>query len=375
MGIQPVEIRVIEADAQETRRGYLGIVIRYREESEVIPVVQGTTGLEYDLTSMIRRLVRTRTPTLGVTQMRGELRLAEDLGRLEQLLSQNYALRPIEGERLTEIDSEVDALLVVGNREAYAPEEQQVIDQFLMQGKGAAFLLDLAAIDLQTFAPTRLDHGFTAMLSTYGIDVGDRLVADVESASLNVRQQRGFMVIQVPVRYPFMPQMRFLEGDSALTRGLSDAMLPFTTALHVRQVDGVEIDVLASSSRESWLEAPEPQALHPSRDWGAARIEATGPYDLIAHASGTLPSHFASGSGGAVSREDGLVSHSLDEARVVVAGGASIARDAFLTPGNAALLQNLVDCCCSTRGCSRCARAASPAFPSIRISRTRGATR
>ena len=39
LGVQPVEIRVIESDAQQTRRGYLGIVIRYREEIEVIPVV------------------------------------------------------------------------------------------------------------------------------------------------------------------------------------------------------------------------------------------------------------------------------------------------------------------------------------------------
>jgi gliding-associated putative ABC transporter substrate-binding component GldG len=344
LGIQPVEIRVIEADAQQTRRGYLGIVIRYREETEVIPVVQSTSGIEYDLTSMIRRLVRTKIPVVGVPQIHGEANAQEELTRMGQLLARNYELRPISGERLDSIDDDVDALLIIGNQQPYDPQEQELLDQFLMQGKSAAFLLDLVSVDLQQFTPTPVEHGFGPMLASYGVDIGDQLVADIECASLSVAERRGYMMVQTPVKYPFIPQLRFPDEDSPLTRGLAETLLPFAAPLVLREVDGVEWTALASSSEDSWLEAPSPQALSPRRDWGAAPIEATGPYDLVAVGQGSLPSHFAGGSAeGGESTEDGLLSRSLEEVRVVVAGSSHIARDAFLGPGNAALIQNLVD--------------------------------
>lgn len=344
LGIQAVEIRVIEADAQQTRRAYLGIAIRYREETLVIPVVQSTSGIEYELTSMIRRLVRTKVPVVAIPQMHGEAVASEELTRLGQLLERNYELRPLSGDSLESIDDDVDALLIVGNQQPYSAAEQQRIDQFLMQGRSAAFLLDLVSVDLERFTPTPVDHGFGPLLASYGVDVGDKLVADVECASLNVTERRGFMMVSTPLKYPFFPQLRSPDQDSPLTRGLRDTVLPFVSPLHLRNGDGVEWSSLVSSSHDSWVEAPDPQALDPRRDWRAARVEATGPYDLIALGKGSLPSHFAGGSGeGGESTEEGLLSRSLGDVRIVVAGSSSIARDPFLGPGNAALIQNLID--------------------------------
>ena len=344
IGIEPVEIRVIEADAQQTRLGYLGIVIRYREDSEVIPVVQGSMGLEYDLTSMIRRLVRTRVPVVGVTQIRGEAPAQQELTRLGQLLSRNYEVRPLTGASLESIDDDVDALMIVGNREPYTQAEQLVIDQFLMQGRSAAFLLDLVSVDLERFVPSPVDHGFSPMLASYGVELGSMLVADVECASLNVQEQRGFMLVSRPIKYPFIPQLRFPDVDSPLTRGLSDTMLPFAMPLHPREPDGVRWSTIAASSERSWLETPTTGALNPRRDWGATPVDPTGPYELIGRLQGSLPSHFASDGGAAgESSEDGLLTRSVSEVRLVVAGSSNIVRDAFLAPGNAALIENLVD--------------------------------
>jgi len=65
-GIQPVEIRVIEDDQMQTKRAYMGIVIKHQEKKEVIPVVQDIRTLEYDLTTLVRKLTRPKTPVLGV---------------------------------------------------------------------------------------------------------------------------------------------------------------------------------------------------------------------------------------------------------------------------------------------------------------------
>jgi gliding-associated putative ABC transporter substrate-binding component GldG len=337
VGIQPVEIRVIEDDAAQTKRAYMGIVIRYQEETEVIPVVQDTSSIEYDLTTIIRKLVRTKVPVLGVLQGRGEPKLDEDLGRLNMLLAQNYEVRPFELKGKTEIDADIDALLVVGNTEPYSQEEQKAIDQFLKEGKSAAFLLDLINMDFETFQPTQVNHGFDDMMATYGIEMGNEMVADVECASLTVSERRGFMVVQRPVQYPFVPQARFMNPDSMLTRGLVEIALPFALPIYTKEVPGVEIEVLLKSSPKSWLEGMDPQKMDPRRNWGETEISVTGPYELMATAKGRFPSHFG------LKETVEEASKEPGESRLFVVGTSGIVKDQFLNNSNAAMVLNIVD--------------------------------
>ena len=59
LGIQPVQINVWENDRRETRLIYLALALSYQGRTEAIPVVQNTTGLEYDLTKKIKKLIDT----------------------------------------------------------------------------------------------------------------------------------------------------------------------------------------------------------------------------------------------------------------------------------------------------------------------------
>ena len=45
LGIQPVQLQVIENDKMEVKRVHMGLAILYQDEVEVIPVIQSTTGL------------------------------------------------------------------------------------------------------------------------------------------------------------------------------------------------------------------------------------------------------------------------------------------------------------------------------------------
>ena len=66
LGIQPVEVRVNEGDSFEVKRVYMGISLRYGDQREAIPVVADTRRLEYDLTTLIRKITRTRVPKVGL---------------------------------------------------------------------------------------------------------------------------------------------------------------------------------------------------------------------------------------------------------------------------------------------------------------------
>lgn len=330
MGIQPVEVRVFEADQQQTKRAYMGIAVRYGEEKESIPVVQDMTTLEYDLTTIIRRLVRTKQPVIGVVQGHGEPSVEQDLERFTEMLKPNYEVKAVN--LTAQVPDDVDALLVVGPTQPYSPDELKAIDAYLMKGKSAAFFLDRNTVDFRSFAPTPNGQNLDELISTYGIELGQQVVGDVECASLNVQEKRGFMTISMPLKYPFIPMPKTLEGNSAMTKGIGDITLPFPVPVYPKSaLEGVEIQALARSSPKSWLEDPTPENLNPRRDWGAADIGFTGPYTLIAQARGTLPSF---------SQEGGK---SSAEARVIVAGTGSLLNEQVMGPQNAALLLNMID--------------------------------
>lgn len=341
-GIQPVEIRVIEEDQQQTKRAYMALVLKHQEKKEVIPLVQNVSSLEYDLTTLVRKMTRPKTPVIGVLQGHEEPKLEEKYRYLQTMLSQMYELRPVTLSGKEKFDEGLDALFVMGPKTALAPNELKAIDQFLMEGKAAAFFVDSVHVDLRTFQPSEANAGLSAMLSSYGVTVGEKLVADVKSGNVTVSERRGFMVINQPVPYPFLPVVPRLEGDSVITSGLGDVIFPFVNALEVKQVEGTTATVLARSTQKSWLENKPPN-LSPQRDWRSETITPTGPYPLMAQVSGTLKSHFAaeasqSGSGSP------LLAQSKGEARVIVVGTSALFQDDFMqNRGNQVLALNIAD--------------------------------
>lgn len=340
-GVQPVEIRVIEDDQQQTRRAYMGIVIKHQEKKEVIPVVQTVQGLEYDLTSLIRKMTRPRMPVIGVLQGHQEPALREKLQFLTSALSQTYEVRPVELGQAERFDVALDALLIIGPKTALSPAEVKAVDQFLMEGKSVAMFLDSLQVDLQRFNPTEATHGLGELLSAYGVTVGDRLVADVTSANINISEQRGYMLVQMPVPYPFLPVVKRLEGDSPISKGLGEVLFPFANEVSVTPADGVQATVLARSSNKSWLEN-KPANVDPRRDWRSESPTLTGPHGLMVQLSGKLKSKYAAES---TSGATPLLTESKGEARLIVVGTSAILQDEFVgqSRGNQALLLNVAD--------------------------------
>ncbi len=339
-GIQPVEIRVIEEDQQQTKRAYMGLVIRYGEKKEVVPVVQGVAGLEYDLTSLIRKMTRAKTPVIALLQGHDEVNPQEKLRHFASVLSQTYELKPVQLDGKDRFEADVDGVFVMGPKKALAPNELKALDQFLMEGKPVAFMLDSVTVDLKTFESTPAQHGLSAMLATYGVTVGDKLIADVSSANVNLQEQRGYMVISSPAPYPFIPVVKRLEAGSPISKDLGDITFPFATEVKV-SAGG---QVLAQSSQKSWLETNSPPNVDPRRDWRSETITPTGPYPLMVQLSGKLKSHFAGDAASSIPGAAAMLAESKTESRLVVIGTAALFTDDFMNNrGNNALLLNVAD--------------------------------
>lgn len=333
LGIPPVQVQVNEDDKIEVKRAYMGIAVNYGDETEVVPMVQSTEGLEYDLTTLIRKLTREKTPKVAILGGHDGDQPRETLGQVRGLIGQLYEVVDLDLSTEGEIPEDVQAILVIGPTTPLSDDEKKKLDAFITSGKSVAFLLDAMKADFQTLTAKDADHGLSDLIASYGVKVTPGLIIDAESATINVGQQRGFMRIMQPVKYPLIPQPKSLSGDHPLTRGLSQVAFPFMSALEVAAPEGVAAEVLVKSSDKSWVQQP-PYDLNPMQQWSAPASEA-GPRAMVVALSGKLPSHYP-----AAAPEDQTAA---GEGRVVVIGGSSFVDDQFLAPGNQALVLNLLD--------------------------------
>lgn len=331
LGLQPVEIRVIEDDEQQTKRAYMGIVIRYQDKHEVIPVVQDLADLEKNITSLMRKLVRERMPKVGlVKDMAGP-----SISRVSQALGQNVTLEDVNLSAEGDISDDIDALLIVGSGDHFGEKGAEKINHFLKKGKSASILLDRVNVDPRSFqsqpiSPRSSVHHVFDLLKNYGIEIEPTLVADAACASLNMQENRGGFSFSLPVKYPFVPELLNLSFESPVTKGLSGVILPFAASIKVSEKPNLKTQVIAKSSKISWTEK-EPFDLNPRRDWGNANIVPNGPHPLMVEARGVLTDEAANKDAKPL------------ESRLLVIGTSSFLWDDFLSAPNQALALNMVD--------------------------------
>lgn len=336
LGLQPVEIRVIEDDQQQTKRAYMGIVVRYQEKHEVIPVVQNLADLEKDITSLMVKLTRAREPKLGIIKDPAGPRIE----KLTQALRTNMAVEPVTLLGDAEISDDIDALLVVGAGDHFGDQGAEKINKFLRKGKSAAVLMDRYNVDPRSFqqtpvGPRSKTHDVLDLVKSYGIEIEANLVADASCASLNMQENRNGFTFSLPVKYPFVPELMNLSYESQITKGLSGVILPFVSRLAITPKDGFKVDVLAKSSKVSWLEK-EPLDLNPRRNWGEGNIVPDGPHALLVEARGVLPQTDA-----AAPVADG--ENKPRDSRLVVMGTSAFLWDDFMSSANQVLALNIVD--------------------------------
>ena len=333
LGIQPVQMQVNQGDKVEVKRAYMGIAVSYGGKQEAIPVVQDTAGLEYDLTTIVRKLASTSRPKIVMLSGHDSPDPEKELGRSMGLLRQLYDVDMLDLATAKEVPADATALLVVGPRTALSEDEQKAIDAFVAKGGSAAFFLDAVKANLEDLNAEETAHGLGDLLKSYGVEIERGLVLDAQCASLTVQHQRGFLRIEEPVHYPFIPQPKSLNADNPLTRGLGSVVLPFVSPLKVAAPQGsdVKTDVLVDSSQQSWVQSP-PYDLNPMRQWTREDVGEEGVHSLIVSVTGVMPSKFQAES-----------TANAEPARIVVAGGSGFMADRFFSPGNEALLLNVMD--------------------------------
>ena len=228
-GIQPVQLQVIENDNLEVKRVYMGMVFMYEDERETIPVIQTTTGLEYEITTKIKKLVDTNKETIAIAKTSSQIDINNE--NISQLLRQRYTVRNTNLDK--EISSDVALILLNGLEDSLTNDESQNLEAFIDRGGNVLLAQNRIKTDLSTQQANPIESDIFALLDSYGLHIEPNLVLDLNCGKVNVQQNLGFLRIPVPMDYPFLPiiKKKSFNSDIVMVNGLEALRLMFPSEL------------------------------------------------------------------------------------------------------------------------------------------------
>jgi gliding-associated putative ABC transporter substrate-binding component GldG len=303
LGIPKVQVNVIEKDKAEVANVYMGIAVLYEDKKEVLPVVQTTTNLEYDLTSAILKVTSKEVKTVGFLTGHDELDIFNQAyALLRQELAKQYEVRNVPIDDGKEINTDVATLIISGPQKQLTEREKYEIDQFIMRGGRTVFLIDPISIDYEGLRANPLATGLNDLLEHYGVKLGNNLVLDVSMGQITYSQ--GFM--RVTTGYPYfikvMKQYRYRSGeaseglseDSIITNQLESLTLTWASSLELlsKENESVDITALAKTSKSGWT-VQAPYNISPTNRQFQPPSSAQQAYTVAASLSGVFKSFYA----------------------------------------------------------------------------------
>ncbi len=302
IGINPVALPVRGLDQASTIKIWAAIYIQYRDKSETIPYAFSTETLEYDLTTAIDRLTSNELVEVGLYNADGPQRnLMDEFGTLTDALKKSYQVVEVPNEE-GKIGDAVKVLLVISPFGA-TDVDLYNIDQFIMRGGKAIFLVDGARVILQpgqfgtpmpfyAMAMNEQMDSIGGMLQHYGVKRNYDLVQDKPFMDYPVLGPLGR-------EYPLFPVIELTgEGkeENPITQGLDFLVFTWASSLDVSGApDSVKVTRLAVTSKDSWIQAGQQLMVDPMTEaMPPLPIGGMGPAkrDLAVLLSGKFKSYF-----------------------------------------------------------------------------------
>jgi ABC-type uncharacterized transport system involved in gliding motility auxiliary subunit/ABC-type transport system involved in multi-copper enzyme maturation permease subunit len=266
LGIYPVEFNVLRDDNFEVRQGYYGLAVVYADESEITPVIQRPSELEFHLASQVYRMTTVERPEVAFLQGFGA-KTAPEVPGLQQSLGDRYSLTSVDLARDSgdTISASTEVLVVAGATQPLDSLARQRVRDFTAAGGAALVLLEPIVLDPQSPMPIPASSGLEALLADRGIGLLPGLVIDLASSErVSLGRQGQFNVISP---YPLWP-ITTPAGGHSVTNGLNALTLGWASAL--------EIDPSAVGVTPLW-QTTERGALHsmtdpiaPDQEWARA---------------------------------------------------------------------------------------------------------
>ncbi|MEK7253501.1 MAG: Gldg family protein, partial [Bacteroidota bacterium] len=319
-GIQPVMIQVREKDQAKQQKAFLGAVVKMGEAKDAMPVVATGTGMEYALTTSIKKMAVKDKPVVAIVQGHGEPPLQE-LGQVYQSLSILYDVQAVDLSADTGSLERFKALAFVATADSFPPEQLVRLDKYLANGGNIFLALNRVDGDLQAQQGRPVNTGLEAWLQSKGLEVETAFVLDAQCGTVNVQQQQGFFVINTPVQFPYLPIIAAFP-EHPITKGLEQVIFAFASPVKFSGTGGTFTPLIQSSDRSAIQPAPVQFDVF-DKKWTAADfpqgavtlggiLELAGGGKIVVISDGDFPVSGGEGSRGQSEDNINLMVNSID---------------------------------------------------------------
>lgn len=344
-GIPKLQFNIIEQDKFQAIGGYAGLVVYFEDKKEVIPVIQTSQNLEYEITAIIKKLTLDKIPTIAFATGNGAKSPAEGLANASKLLRKQYSVTAVDLSAGDLVRDDIDTLIILGANAPFDNRAKYAIDQFLMRGGSLLIAQDGVFID-QGMASKNLAD-LNDILSFYGVKINSDLVLDVSNERVNI--PTGFFPIAM--NYPFWPKIlaENFNKDNPATANLETAFFPWASSIEILpgKIGDKQVFELVKTTEKSWLMKenfnlnPQQQFAPQGQKQNILAISLSGKFDSF-YKDKDKPQKNIDNEKSEIAPAEEFIS-STENSRLIVIGDSEFAQDNFLSSSNLILFQNIVD--------------------------------
>lgn len=249
--ISPVQVQVMDNDKYEVKNALMGMAILYQGKTELIPVIQNTNSLEYEITSRIKKLTAERKKKIGFLTGHNEMDVSQYkkiMGTLQSQYDVNTAIT-LSGTNF--IPNDLDVLVILGAKQSIPEFQKYKIDQYLMRGGNLLYCVNNVIPNFQQqIAIGELQKiNMDDMMENYGVKINYDLVRDLQCAAVSVSVQQG---MYNQVNYPLFPNITNVNREITAFAGIQSVITPFVSSidLNIAKDKGLDVKpILATSNR------------------------------------------------------------------------------------------------------------------------------
>ncbi|MDH5381832.1 MAG: gliding motility-associated ABC transporter substrate-binding protein GldG, partial [Cyclobacteriaceae bacterium] len=263
-GIQPTNI-IDTRDGQRTEKIiFPGAVVSYGTAEKGVMLLQGLQGeeqlnssienIEYNLIKTIYQLTSVERKNIVFVQGHGEA----DSARIFSLQSALFNFYNIQNHTISEEPElpNADLAIIIKPKSKWNEEDKYKLDQFIMKGGKALFLIDQMDANMDSANHERnlsfaYETGLDDMLFRYGVRINPDLVQDNNAALYPiVTGQVGDQPQITPIPWPFFPVLNHY-GNHPLSKNMDAVLGRFVNTIDTVKAAGIHKTPLIMTSTYS----------------------------------------------------------------------------------------------------------------------------
>ncbi|PIE87973.1 MAG: gliding motility-associated ABC transporter substrate-binding protein GldG [Bacteroidetes bacterium] len=284
-GLDPTDLHVRDKSGRSQKIIFPGAIVSYRQKELPIQLLESQMGvppeeslnnsiqnLEYNISSVIRRLTEVRKPKIAFIEGHGELS-SEDTWDIGTALSSYYQVDRIaideQISNLTErtesdslgivVRNKYKALIIARPDTAFSEKDKFILDQYVMRGGKILWFIDPILTGMDSLANSPNTVGLPGALNLddlffrYGVRFEKKLVLDLSCLPIPVTTGS----------YGGQPQMEFLnwyyfpvltpQTSHPIAKNLNVIRTEFVSPIDTLTVEGLKPTVLLQTSAYSRL--------------------------------------------------------------------------------------------------------------------------